>query len=560
MGPGPARTEPTLRPSTTPTVDESRLLTELGILVVAATAGLLLARPLRIPPILAYLMAGLVLGPLTGIVSPSEPVELLAEVGVALLLFLVGLELSVEKIRALGTTAAVAGTVQVALTFALGYGVAAALGFPGGAAAVLGLAVAFSSTVVVVKLLDRAGEMDSTHGRLAIGILLVQDVLVAVALTLFGALGTGGGGGVPWGALGLAFGGVVILTVVGAGVGAWLLPRFLDWLEESGEGLFLFALAWAFAFILGAELFHLSVELGAFLAGVLLAQRRQSEELWRRTRPLVDFFLAVFFVSLGAHMELAGLEGSGPALVALGLLVLVAKPLLIMLLTGILGQPPRLGLLTGITLGQVSEFAFILVGLAVASGTVEPELAGFVGVLGMGTIGISALLVPRAPALAARLEGWGLLRYCPGPKDLPPPPTSPHWEGHVVVVGMNTLGRQLVQGFRERGERVLAVDTDPIKLAGLQTEGLVGDVTLPDVAEEAGVAGARLVVSALQIEEVNELLAWQCRRAGVPCSIHAFDPSLMDELLEIGVDHLLVPKQQGVGLMEARLRALGVLD
>ncbi|HSG49629.1 MAG TPA: cation:proton antiporter, partial [Longimicrobiales bacterium] len=485
---------------------------------------------------------------------------LFAEVGVALLLFLVGLELSVEKIRALGTTALITGLVQVAVTFAAGYGVAHALGFSGTTPVVLGLVAAFSSTVVVIKLLDRAGGLDALTGRLAIGVLLVQDVLVAVALTFFSAVGGGaGGGGSPAAALATAFGVVAAMGVVGAGVSRWILPPFLNWLEESGEGLFLFALAWAFVFILVAESYHLSVELGAFLAGVLLAQLRQSEELWRRTRPLVDFFLAVFFISLGSHMDLGAMGGNWAAAGAMALLVLVGKPLVIAVILGLQGQSPRVAVVTGLTLGQVSEFAFILTGLAIASGSVGPEMAGFVGVLGMVTIGASALLVPHADAVAAWMDEKGLLRLLPGRPGAEAVAPAPPRSGHVVVVGMNTLGRRLVQGFSALGESVLAVDTDLLKLSGLPGSALVGDLTVPDVAEEAGLERALLVVSALQIEEVNDLLAYQCRLAGVPTSIHAFDPSLSDELLEIGVDHLLIPKQEGVGLMESRLRSLGVL-
>jgi len=496
----------------------------------------------------------------TGLVAPTAQVELFAEVGVALLLFLVGLELSVSKLRRLGGTAAVAGMVQVGVTFAAGYGVSRAMGFPGGAAAVLGLAVAFSSTVVVVKLLDRMGGLDSLTGRLSIGILLVQDVLVAVALTVFGSLAGGDdAGGSALASLGVALAAVTGVGAAGAVLVRWFLPGFMDWLEESPEALFLFALSWAFGFILVAEHFHLSVELGAFLAGILLAQLRQSHELWRRTRPVVDFFLAVFFVSLGSHMDLGSVSGRWGALLVLGAMVLTVKPVVTAVVLGLLGQPRRAALEAGVTLGQVSEFSFILVGLAVASGTVEPDLGGFVGLLGMLTIAVSAFLVPRGPGLASFLERRGVLGVLPGGvgegEEKPAPET-----GHVVVVGMNTLGRSLVTGVSGLGGPVVAVDTDPAKLRDLQVQTVEGDVTLPSVGAEAGLERARLVVSALHIEEANNLIVWRARSLGVPVSVHAFDPSLAGELLEIGADHLILPKQEGVGLMESRLRALGVMD
>ena len=281
-------------------------------MITAAALALTVARPLRLPPILAFLAAGVLLGPVTGILTLSEPIELMAEVGVALLLFLVGLELSLKRLRELGGTAVAAGLAQVAVTFAAGFGAARLLGFQGGAAVILGLATAFSSTVVVVKLLDRTGGLEALHGRLAIGILLVQDVLVAVALTLVGAAGDGGADGGQLVTLVLALAALAAVGIAGAAAARWVLPRFVNWLEASPEALFLFTLSWAFGFILLAESLHLSVELGAFLSGVLLAQLRQSHELWRRTQPLVDFFLAVFFVSLGAHLDAGALGGPPP--------------------------------------------------------------------------------------------------------------------------------------------------------------------------------------------------------------------------------------------------------
>lgn len=543
-------------------MEDLRILTDVGTMIVTAAAALLVARRAGIPPILSFLAAGVILGPLTGVSAPSEQVDLFAEVGVALLLFLVGLELSVAKLRRLGGTAALAGMVQVGLTFGAGYGVARLLGYDAGPATVLGLAVAFSSTVVVVKLLDRTGGLDSLPGRLSIGVLLVQDVLVAVALTAFASMAGGGGeeGPSPVASLAVAMGAVAAVGAVGAALVRWVLPRFTEWLDESPEALFVFALAWAFAFILVAEHFHLSVELGAFLAGILLAQLPQSHELWRRTRPVVDFFLAVFFVSLGAQLDLAAVSGNWGHLAAFSVLVLLAKPLVTAVVLGVLGQPRRPSLETGVTLGQVSEFAFILVGLAVAAGTVEASLAGFVGLLGMVTIAASAFLVPRASKISGALERRGLLRLLPGPEGAPDGPAETTAEGEVVVVGMNTLGRILVQELAAMGVPVVAVDTDSRKLAELTARTVQGDLTHPAVEAEAGLPLARLVVSALQIEEVNNLLAWRCRSLGVAVSVHAFDPSLADELLEIGADHLLLPKESGVGLMEARLRSLGVLN
>jgi Kef-type K+ transport system membrane component KefB len=541
-------------------VTELPLLVELGYVVGAATAALVAARSVRLPPIVGYLLAGLVLGPATGVLSVSHSVELFSELGVALLLFLVGLELSVDRIREMGGTAVTVGAAQMAATCVLGGGIALAFGFGPTQALFLGLAVTFSSTVVVVKLLDEAGALDERYGRLSIGVLLVQDVAVALVLTLVSGLGggTSGDGLVPV-ARGLAgaLAGLALLVAAAAAAVRWGLSRLLAWLDDAPDGLFVTSLAWCLGFILAAEALHLSVELGAFVAGVALAQLPQAHELADRVRPLVDFFVAVFFVALGAGLDLGAAAAQWAPALALSGFVLLGKPVIVGGLLGGTGHSDRTGLLAGLTLGQISEFAFVLLGTAVAAGIVEEELLSLVGLVGLVTIGASAAVAPLGERLHAKLRGGRLLRVFGRPageeEDRPGP------AGHVVVVGMNALGRALVRRLRERGEAVVAVDSDRDKLAGLGVETVAGDVNRPAVLEQVGIPRAKLVVSALRIQDANSLLAHRCRRLGVPVSVNAFDPSVREELAEIGVDHLMDPKHEAVRQLEEELRAAGAL-
>jgi len=538
---------------------EFPILRDLGYVVVVAATLLVATRPLRVPPILAYILGGLLLGPVLHLLAVSESIDLFSHLGIALLLFVVGLELSVDKIRDVGGAAATVGALQVVSTVVLGAGLSLLLGFDPVDAIFLGLAVAFSSTVVVVKLLDRAGALGALYGRVSIGILLVQDVLVAVVLTLVAGLSTGGGTDVAAIGAGLAraFLGLAAIALVAAAAARWVLPRVFAWLSESTEALFIASLTWAFAAILAAELLHVSIELGAFVAGVALAQLPYNEELRRRVHPLVDFFLAVFFVALGAGMDLGAALRWWPAAIVLSLFVLIAKPLLIAWLLARADYSGRSAFLAGVTLGQVSEFAFILLGIAVSAGLVEDALLSLVGLLGLVTIGASAVLAPRAGRLYDRL-----------PRRLLPPvlwregeeePAVGGREGHVVIVGMNTLGRRLAERFLEMGERVLAIDTDPRKLGQLPVDVVLGSADNPVVLDEAGIGRAKLVVSALQIEDANSMLAYRCNQLGVPVSIHAFDPTLAHELLEIGADHLMISKHDGIRLMQSEFRRLGAL-
>jgi Kef-type K+ transport system membrane component KefB len=539
------------------------ILKSLGYIIVTAAIAVLVLRRLRVPTIVAYMAAGLLLGPVTRLLTVSETVELISETGIALLLFLVGLELSLDHIRGVGRVAVLGGTAQILLTALAGWALAILFGLGIGEAVVLAMAITFSSTVVVVKLLGEKRALAALYGRIAVGILLVQDVAVVLALTVFAGLG-GGAGGDEGGAtavatgLGAAFGGLLVLAAIAALAAKWVLPRLFGWASRTADTAFIWSLAWCFAFILAAELVHLSVELGAFIAGVSLAQLEVAESLRRRVQPIVTFFLAVFFVSLGLQMQPAAALDAWPLVLALSLTVLLLKPAILMATVPRLGYGERTSFLTSVTLGQMSEFSFILAALAAAAGILSTELLSVITVAGFITIGVSAYLVLGAERLYDFLRDAGALRAFRAGTD--EPADEPRLQDHVIVIGMNSLGERIVRLLAERGERVLAIDTDATKLHGLPARTLLGTADDMAVLEGANYEAARLVVSALQIEDTNNLLAYRCRRAGVPASIHAFDTSLIDDLRRIGVEHIIVSKHDGTRQIAQRLRQAGVLD
>lgn len=538
---------------------ELELLRNLAWVIMGAAAVLLLLRPIGVPPILAFMLTGLLLGPLTGVLYVSESLNLFSELGVALLLFVVGLELSVDKIRDVGRPAVIGGVLRVLVMFVLGTGISLALGFALVPAVFLGLAASFNSTVIVVKLLDGVDELESLHGRLTIGILLVEDIIVAIALTL--VVGLAGadvtdtdGATVILRALGSALFGLFALGAIAVIAVKWILPPVFRWLSASGEALFIAALTWAFGFILAAEALDVSIELGAFVAGVALAQLPYSEELDRRVHPLVDFFLAIFFVTFAAGMDLGSATQYVPAAIVLSLLVTIGGPLVVAFILARMGYSGHTAFRSGLTLSQLSEFAFILLAVGTTAGLVGADLVSLVGLIGLITISASALLDPHAERLYRRLPLPAWLRQHGIEESAAPART-----GHVIVVGMNTLGREIVQRLAARGEHVVAIDTDRKKLAGLPAQVVAGSVSDPAVLAHVGIERAKLVVSALQIEDVNSVLVYRCTQRGVPVSVHAHDPSFAHELLELGADHIMVSKLDGIAPMEQELRALGVI-
>lgn len=545
---------------------------DLGIIVVGAAIVAFLARRIGMPSIVAYLLAGLFLGPLTGLVEMSESLGLLSEIGIALLLFLVGLELSLDKIRDVGRVAVVAGIGQVVFTALGGLVLCYLLGFPLLESVFLSVALTFSSTVVVVKLLDEKGELDHLYGRIAVGIFLVQDLVAIVILTFLAGIGKAAGGGgrtsVGFGdimsSLGSAFSGMAVLLVVALVAARYVLPKPFAWSARRPETVLIWSLAWCFALVMAAHHLHLSLEIGAFLAGIGLAQLPYNEDLHRRVHPLMNFCIAVFFVSLGVKMEVGDAMKEWPTVTVLSLFVLIGNPAIFIWIIARMGYQVRTSFFAGVTVAQISEFSFIVVALGVSSGMVGESVMSQTALIGLVTITLSAYMIRFSEPLYRFATRHGLLRpFLPRgsagkPDDPGPEDGGAHaLSDHIIVVGMNTLGRQLAERLSAGGREVVAVDTDPKKLEGLPCRTVIGNASHRAVLEHLGLRRARLLVSALRIDASNDLLAFRCREAGVPCAIHVHDQREMDQLLEIGTDYLMISKVDGVKRLTTQLKELG---
>ncbi len=524
------------------------LLEDLGWIICAGLVVVLLAERIRVPSIVAYIVAGLLLGPALGIIEVTSGVDLIAEFGIALLLFVVGLELSLDKIKDVGKVAVLAGLGQVVFTAAGGFGIAWLLGFTVMESVFLAVALTFSSTVVVVKLLDQKGDLNSIYGRIAVGIFLVQDMVVIAALTLLAGMAGAEGDpefGAMVGDIGFAFLGTAGLLVAAMVAARWVLPRPFQWAAKSPETLFLWSLCWCFLFVLASEKMNLSLEIGAFLAGLSLAQLPYNHDLKRRVHPLMNFFIAIFFVTLGLQMQLDAAMNHLFSAGVLALFVLIGNPLIFMFIIGRSGYSEKTAFSTSVTVAQISEFSFIFATMGLAAGLIDAEILSVVALVGLVTIAVSSYMILYSDGLYRVIKKTGVLRIFGAPEE---GDQEEHVElsDHVIVVGMNSLGRGIATRLCERGETVLALDTDASKLVGLPCRTMLGDVNFLATLSEAGFERARLLVSALHIEETNRLLAFRGKEAGIPTAIHAFDSSVVKDLEAAGVSLLMEPRRDGV--------------
>ncbi|MDO8107195.1 cation:proton antiporter [Isoptericola sp. b441] len=481
-----------------------------AILVIAAVVGGV-AQLLRQPLVVAYVGVGVLVGPAgLGLVVANENVALLAEVGIALLLFLVGLKLDWHQVRSTGPVALAVGVSQVVLTAALGTALALLLGQDPTTAVYLGLALAFSSTIVIVKLLSDRHELDSLHGRIAVGLLVVQDLMVVVALIVITTVGSSPAGLGPR-MVGVGLRGAALVVVV------WLLahhvlPTLLDRLARVPELVVLFGLAWAVAIGAVTQAVGLSMEVGAFLAGLSLASTSYREAIGARLVSLRDVLVLFFFIDLGSGLELGTMGAQVLAALVLSAFVLVVKPVLVGALMTSMGYRRRAAARTGILTGQVSEFSLLLVALGLELGHVDAELVGLVTLVTLVTIGISTYQIGSSQWWADRLAPVvGLLER----------PLHRHQTGEpsadydAVVIGGGRFGSAVVE--RLDGRRVLVVDHNPVALRWWRERGVdtvYGDVIEPELVTALPLADSTTVVCTVPDLAVNLTLTDTLRRAG----------------------------------------------
>ncbi len=533
-------------------VEDFTILHKLGLMVLCSSILLLLSQRFKIPTIVVYILGGLLLGPMTGVISVSHDLEVIAEIGILLLLFLVGLELSFSKVKDLGATVLLAGMVQMALTAVPGYFLARVFGLDLITSVFIGLGLMFSSTVVVVKQLEQVQETDKVYGRLSIGILLVQDLMVIIVLTVVSALQGSEAldfHEVAKGLLGAALGmGLVVLVALLAS--RFVLPKMFDWASTNQQTAFLWSLTWCFCLVALAEALHLSPEIGAFLAGMALAQLPYAHHFRRRINPLTNFFVAIFFVTLGIKMEIGEAFSFGWLVPCLVLFVVLFKLALFVALLPQLGQSKRTAWLTGLSLMQISEFSLILSSLGVASGLIEASLVALLSLVALITMSLSSVLFTFRTGILDGLNNRGLLRpEIDRQEPAPPPPL----ENHIILVGINPLSLGLLEALKTTEHTIVLVERDSTKAQGLGVKVILGDAQDHETLEDANFRKAKAVITSLHIEPTNEMIAYRCREAGVPCLAHAFDRSVVPPLQSLGA-HLINSRILSTRALEETLR------
>jgi Kef-type K+ transport system membrane component KefB len=515
-----------------------------AVLGVAALFGVVSLR-LRQPLIVAFIAVGILVGPSgLGWVTDASPLELLAEVGIAILLFLVGLKLDLHLVRATGPVAVVTGLGQVLFTSGIGFLLAVGLGLDTTTAFYVAVALTFSSTIIVVKLLSDKRELEQLHGRVALGFLIVQDIVVV--LVMIGLSTTSGdtGNGL-WVDIGLTLAKGAGLAVLVGVMMRWVLPWLLHRVARSQEVLLVFAVAWAVAMAALGDWLGFSKEVGAFVAGFALASTPFRDAIGSSLTPLRDFLLLFFFIELGATMDLAQVGSEVPRAIVLSLFVLIGNPLIVLVIMGVMGYRKRVGFLAGLTVAQISEFSLIFVALGASLGHIDNTTVGLVTLVGLITIGLSTYLILYSHPLYDRLEP--VLRIFERRVPIKGDDTETSVDADVILYGYGRYGRNVVPELIRSGLRVMVVDWDPQSAAEDpdhdRLDVAFGDADDPEFPGSLPLAGARAVVSTIPDAPTNVALAAALRRWGFDglVAVTAHTPADVERVQSPDVDLVLQP-------------------
>ena len=493
----------------------------VALILALAVAGGAIAKLLRQPVVVSFIVVGILAGPTAfNLVEGAEEIRLFAKFGIAILLFLVGLKLDFHMIRSTGKVALIAGLSQVAFTAAVGFGLAVLFGFETTTALYIAVALTFSSTIIIIKLIGDKRELDTLYGRIAVGILIVQDILVVAAMVVIVTIGTPGEGSVVTDLVVTLASSAVFLGVA-AFASRFVLEKVLDWISKSPELTLLFGVAWAIVLAAISTLIGLSMEIGAFVAGVSLASTAYRESLGARMVSLRDVMLLFFFIELGASLTFADALGQLWPAIVLSVFVLVGKPLIVFAIMGWMGYRSITSFRTGVALAQISEFSLILIALGFSLGQVDSAVLSLVTLVAVFTITVSSYFILYTDKLYSMTQGF--MHLFERGKAEAVDEESQSLSFDAIVVGSGRFGTEVISGLISSGSSVLAVDLDPDALARAReigAETLFGDVGDPDFAKMLPMHQSDTLICTAPDRSTNTLLLGSIKSLGYEGKIY----------------------------------------
>jgi len=523
----------------------SNIFFEITLIVILASFFSIVFRFLKQPPILAYILTGIIIGPFGNLqLQSGEFLRTLGALGVAFLLFMIGLELKFSDLKSVGRVSLITGISQIVFTSVIGYFISLVLGFSQIASLYIAIALTFSSTIIIVKLLSDKKDLQSLYGKIAVGFLLVQDffaILLLIFLSSF-SQGTASVESILFSLIKgvLLFGAILFLSKN-------VFPQILDKIATSSETLFLFSIAWVLGLsaLIASPPLGFSIEIGGFLAGLALANSSENFEIIGKVKSLRDFFITIFFVLLGMTLSFTSASSVLLPIIIFSAFILIGNPIIVMVIMGLLGFRKRTSFLAGLTVAQISEFSLIVVFLGQKVGHLSNEVVSLVTAVGIITFAVSTYMILNGDRLYKLLSPiLGIFERRKTTKE-----HIGDLDGindHVVLIGVNRMGRSILDALLEHKQSVLVVDFNPdiIKdLRNRKVKNLFGDISDLEIQERAQLEDAKLVISTVPDMEDNMSLIAGLKRMknGPKVVVVANDNREEEELYKAGANYVIQP-------------------
>lgn len=539
-------------------MEHGHIFLQLSMVVALAAFVSLIMRLLKQPLIMGYILTGILVGPsVLNLVTDTEAFGAFAKIGIALLLFIVGLGLNAAVIKSLGKVSVFTAAGTLMLIGTAGVLASQLFGFTTTEALVIGLSLFFSSTIIILKVLTDKKELSRLYGQIAIGVILIEDIVATLALVAISAVGINGSLGLYEISILVAKG--TLIGLVLAIMATQVLPRLSKLFADSQELLFLFTIAWGFGVASVFDVIGFSMEVGALFAGVAMASLPYATEMSARLKPLRDFFLILFFVTLGSTFNFDGIVGNLVPALILSAIVIIGKPLVVMTTLGLLGYTKLTSFKTGIHLSQISEFSIIMVVFALSLGLVSEQVTTLITLVAMLTIAGSTYLMKYDDKLYALWERQ--LRMFERRIVMEPHRTTLDYP--FILFGYQKGGHEFVRTFRELKKRYVVVDYDPEVIEHLEHQGVrhaYGDATDPELLEEIGIDRAKLIVSTIADDATNKSLLQYLRRhnphAVFICHADNYDDAA--GLYQLGATYVMLPHFIGSEKISGFIRKNGI--
>lgn len=514
---------------------------ELSIIIIVAVIVASFMRLLKQPAIIGYIITGVIVGPsVLNYVTDDGSFATYSHLGVALLLFMVGLHLNPKELKHLGKVSVYVGLGQILFTFLGGISISLLLGYSMVNSLYISLALTFSSTIIVAKILADKGDMTDLYGRISIGLLIIQDLVAMLVLMFVSSTGQEFNlGTMILETLVIGFGLVALLYAAGI----WLLPKILKSIAKSQEDLLLFSTGWCMIIATIFYFLNFSIEVGALLAGMSLSLSPYRHEISTKMRSLRDFFILLFFVVIGSQVSLTSLSQNWIPIIIFSLFVIIGNPLIIIMIICYLGYTKRTAFKTGMINAQISEFSLILLSLGVAVGHIGSDLLGMITIVGVITIATSSYMATHTRGLYQFFSKY--IRYFE--RKVITEKTVGRIKGYeTILFGYDKIGPELIEGFDKKNKDCLVVDFNPEviqKLEQRKISSLYADAADTEVLDEINLEAAKLIVSTIPFVDVTGVVIKQVLKrnenAIIICVANTYEDALI--FYKLGASYVIVP-------------------